>query len=206
MKIHRIEVDFAVPVEVTSREQQQIAEIIEGICRRSEREDPELEGHCHWQSGCGSKLLFSARDAAFLGTEAAPPDRRPADGEEPDVDSEVLAFTTASRELYPQEKAEREGRAAHDASGCTEGSDATRWPPVPGRGGPNPYPEGTELAEAWDLGFVRQCRRKQREAKERESLPPLTAAERRTVEVARIAASDETDALLEIIDRLAGKA
>jgi hypothetical protein len=65
MSIRRIEVDFALPVELTDKEMQQICEIVNNAARRTETEEI-----VHWQSGCGSRPKFSKADALFLGKEA----------------------------------------------------------------------------------------------------------------------------------------
>lgn len=77
--ITKIEVQFAVPVELTDAEQQTLFDLIRCIARRTETKDM-----VHWASGIGSKPLW----------------REP---EEPGWDDSVLCITTSARERYDTE-------------------------------------------------------------------------------------------------------
>ena len=93
--ITKIEVDFALPVELTSGEMQTIDHIANEAARRTET--PEI---VHWAAGCGSKPHYSERDSAFLGKPVE--DGAPESGE-PTFDNEVFYVETFSRERYPTE-------------------------------------------------------------------------------------------------------
>ena len=77
--ISRLEVIFALPVELSSEERQSLDRFVGRIC---DRHTPE--GWVHWPSGYGSAPIW----------------REP---EEPDWDDEVYRITTCAREAYPSE-------------------------------------------------------------------------------------------------------
>lgn len=93
--IRRIEVDFAIPVELTDREMQQLCAIVNNAARRTETAEI-----VHWRAGCGSKPHFSQADALFLGKEA---DADAPESGEPTWDNEVFYVETHSRERYDTE-------------------------------------------------------------------------------------------------------
>jgi hypothetical protein len=94
--IRKIEVDFALPVELTDGEMRRLCDFVQGIAKRH-----QPEGMVHWQSGCGSKPIFSQADSIFLGKTVDP--NAPAAGE-PEFDDEVFHIETFAREAYPGEK------------------------------------------------------------------------------------------------------
>jgi hypothetical protein len=79
MKIRRIEVQFGVPVELTSREMQDVNRIVNNAARRSQT--PKL---VHWAAGCGSKPLW----------------REP---EEPEWDDSIFFIECCARERFETE-------------------------------------------------------------------------------------------------------
>ena len=93
--IRKIEVEFALPVELTDDEQRSICEMVQRIAKRH-----QPEGMVHWQFGCGSKPLFSQADCRFLGK---PVDACQPETGEPTFDDEVFYIETAAREAYPSE-------------------------------------------------------------------------------------------------------
>lgn len=101
--IHKIEIDFALPVELTVDEQQALDRLIGKIC---DRECPQ--GWAFWPAGCGSKPLFSQADQRFLGHPVDP--KAPETGE-PTWDDSVYHVECAARELSPTEVAERLAKA-----------------------------------------------------------------------------------------------
>lgn len=94
--IRKIEIDFALPVELTKEEMQHLCNFAQTIAKRH-----EPEGMVHWQSGCGSKPSFSKADARFLGKEVNPD--APETGE-PTFDDEIFYIETFAREAYPNER------------------------------------------------------------------------------------------------------
>lgn len=93
--IRKIEIDFALPVELTDAEMRQLCDIAQAAAKRH-----EPEGWYHWQFGCGSKPHFSQTDALFLGKTADP--NAPMDGE-PTFDEEIFHIETTAREASPEE-------------------------------------------------------------------------------------------------------
>ncbi len=96
MSIRKIEIEFALPVELTDEEQRTILDMVQAIAKRH-----QPEGMVHWQSGCGSKPIFSQADARFLGKPVDP--NAPESGE-PEWDDEVFHIETCAREAYPGER------------------------------------------------------------------------------------------------------
>ena len=96
MSISRIEVDFAVPVELTDKEMRQIHQIVDAACRRT-----ETDSMVHWAAGCGHKPQFSKADCLFLGKESDP---NAPDSGEPTFDSSVFYIETCARERYESER------------------------------------------------------------------------------------------------------
>ncbi len=93
--ITKIEVDFALPVELTGDEMMQIHKIVDAAARRTETK--EL---VHWASGIGSKPHLSLADSRFLGKE--PEEGAPERGE-PTFDDSVYYIETTARERYESE-------------------------------------------------------------------------------------------------------
>ena len=106
--IRRIEIDFALPVELTDDEQRALDRVVSHICKR---ECPE--GWAFWPAGHGSKPNFSQMDSIFLGKEPDP--NAPTSGE-PTWDDSVYSIDCAARELYPEEIEQRKARAQEVAA------------------------------------------------------------------------------------------
>ncbi len=102
--IRKIEIDFALPVELTDAEQRALDRLVGHIC---DRECPE--GWAFWPAGYGSKPLFSQVDQRFLGHPVDP--NAPPTGET-DWDDSVYHVDCAARELYPEEIEKRKAKAA----------------------------------------------------------------------------------------------
>ena len=102
--ITRIEIDFALPVELTAEEVRWINSFVQRIAKRH-----EPEGWVHWCAEYGSKPQLSQFDAVFLGK--VPDPSAPMSGE-PTFDDSVLYLATAAREAYPEEIARRQEREA----------------------------------------------------------------------------------------------
>ena len=94
--ISRIEVNFAIPVELTENEERQICDIVQAAAKRTETDEI-----VHWQSDIGSKPHFSKADGRFLRVEVD--DDAPETGE-PTWDDSVLQINTCSRERYDSER------------------------------------------------------------------------------------------------------
>jgi hypothetical protein len=92
MSITKIEVSFALPVEILDSEMQQLSEIVNNAARRTET--PEF---VHWGAECGSKPNWSKTDCRIFGYE---PTADSPDSGEPTFDDSVLYFATATRERY----------------------------------------------------------------------------------------------------------
>lgn len=94
MNITRIEVSFAIPVELTDEEHHILHQLISSIAKRT-----QPDGRVHWLAGCGSKPHFSASDSVFLGKRPASADTlAPANGEEPTWSDDVYYLETCCRE------------------------------------------------------------------------------------------------------------
>lgn len=93
--ISKIEIEFAIPVKLTDEDRRILAEFAQRLAKAH-----EPEGWVHWQSGIGSKPLWSKADAVFLGKTAD--DNAPETGE-PKWDESVLHIDTTAREAYPEE-------------------------------------------------------------------------------------------------------
>lgn len=93
--IRAIEVQFALPVELTDKEMQILCDMVQTIALRH-----RPPGMVHWQSGVGSKQHFSQADARFLGKAVDP--NAPLTGE-PSFDDDVLYIETSAREAYASE-------------------------------------------------------------------------------------------------------
>ena len=102
--INKIEIDFALPVELTDREMQVLDSLIQRVAKRH-----EPAGMVHWCAECGDKPSFSQADAQFLGKTIDP--NAPVTGE-PTFDSSILYFATFARESYPEEEARKAWRIA----------------------------------------------------------------------------------------------
>lgn len=95
MRISKIEVVFARPVELTDGEMQRIHWIAGAAARRTET--PEF---VHWAAGCGCKPNWSKTDCRRFGYE---PTADSPDTGEPTWDDSVFYIETATRERYETE-------------------------------------------------------------------------------------------------------
>lgn len=89
--VRRIEVLFAVPVELTDAERRSLCEFVNTIARR--HQEP---GRVHWQSGCGSKPTFSQQDRGMVDPSLI----GDAETGEPTWDDSVFFIETCEREDY----------------------------------------------------------------------------------------------------------
>ena len=90
-RIERIEIDFAIPVWLSSEQQMELANLVQEIAKRLCNTP---RGGVHWSFGMGAKPKFSQADQRFLG-KLVDPDA-PESGE-PEFDNSVLYFETAAR-------------------------------------------------------------------------------------------------------------
>ncbi len=103
MPITRIEIDFALPVELEDAHYRAFDKILGDIC---DKNCPE--GWVFWPAGQGSKPHFSQADSEFLGKEIEP--NAPATGE-PTWDDSIFYVECAAREAYPEEVERKRARA-----------------------------------------------------------------------------------------------
>lgn len=103
--MRRIEVDFAIPVEMTQDQQRRLIEIIDEIT--DSPWNAPAEG-VHWMSGVGVKMHWSRADAAMLGKEAEP--GAPAVGD-PTYDDSVYHVETHARAFVSDRERDRKIRA-----------------------------------------------------------------------------------------------
>lgn len=87
--IHRIEVEFAIPVYFPPGALRELDGLLSSVIRMKMN---QLEGHAHWISGYGSKPNWSQMDAVFLGK--TPADDAPLRGEPTFDDSTYHIETT----------------------------------------------------------------------------------------------------------------
>lgn len=95
MTISKIEVSFAIPVELTDGEMQRLEQIVNDAARRTET--PEI---VHWAAGCGSKPNWSKADCKIWGYT---PTADSADSGEPTFDDSVFYIETFARQRYETE-------------------------------------------------------------------------------------------------------
>jgi hypothetical protein len=100
----RIEVDFAIPVEMTQEQQRRLLEVIDDIT--DSPWNAPREG-VHWMAEVGSKPHWSRADAAMLGVEAGPD--APASGG-PTFDDSILHVGTCARAFVSDFERERKHR------------------------------------------------------------------------------------------------
>ncbi len=93
--ITKIEVDFAIPVELSDDDIQKLDALIQGIAKRH-----EPKGMLHWCAGMGNKPVFSQADSRFLGKPVNPD--APISGE-PTWNDSIFYIETCCRERYPDE-------------------------------------------------------------------------------------------------------
>jgi hypothetical protein len=99
--ISKIEVDFAIPVQVSQAQIKRIHDVVDQIC-----DGNVPSGKVHWPSGYGSKPHFSEADCKFLGKQPEP--GSPATGE-PTWSDDVFYIETCCRDDYEQEGKMRQG-------------------------------------------------------------------------------------------------
>lgn len=90
--IRKIEIEFAIPVELEDEEMRELDALVQRVAKRH-----EPEGHVHWCSGQGQKPLLSKADARFLKKEPRPD--APETGE-PEWDPDILYIETSCRPQY----------------------------------------------------------------------------------------------------------
>lgn len=89
--IERIEVEFAIPVQLSDDQVRRLSDLVQDIAKSN-----EPEGHVHWLFGQGSKPLWSDADrAAFPGVRGGSSGKSTG---EPEFDSSVLHLATSCRE------------------------------------------------------------------------------------------------------------
>lgn len=101
--ITKIEINFAIPIELTDKEIRALDKIAGHICDRS-----CPDGWAFWPSDHGQLPIFSQADLAFLGK---PPDPTAKPYGEPDWDDTVYQIECAARELSDDEIAAKQERA-----------------------------------------------------------------------------------------------
>jgi len=89
--VRRVEIEFAIPVELTAAQNRTLWALVDEITEAA-RNQP-VDG-VHWTSGGGSKPVWSQADRAFLGM--APDGTAPESGE-PEFDDTTLQITTTAR-------------------------------------------------------------------------------------------------------------
>jgi hypothetical protein len=87
--ISRIEIDFALPVDLTQDQQRRLGSPLDEIVAAHQPEDG-----IHWVSGYGSKPRWSKADAAFLGKTA---DENAPETGEPAFDDSIYHIETTER-------------------------------------------------------------------------------------------------------------
>ncbi len=102
--IRTIKVEFGTAVYLTPKDQHRICDLVSEIIDRPYNQPAD---GVHWLSGMGAEPLFSPIDAALLGVDPAPPDLRPADGDEPTFDHSVYHLSTTARPFVSAEERDR---------------------------------------------------------------------------------------------------
>lgn len=100
--VHRIEVEFAIPVYLPQGFMRDLGDLISAAVRLGQNQPV---GGVHWVSGYGQKPLWSKADARFLGKTPADD---AADSGEPQWDDSVYHIETYARPKTQKEK-ERDG-------------------------------------------------------------------------------------------------
>jgi hypothetical protein len=98
--ITKIEVLFAVPVELAESERRQLRDMADAIARRH-----QAPGRVHWASGCGSKPIFSQQDRGMVHPSLI---GEKAHGE-PDWDDSIFFIETCEREDYKASSSNQKG-------------------------------------------------------------------------------------------------
>lgn len=102
MPINKIEINFAIPVELTDAEMKVLDTIANDAARRTETAE-----RVHWAAGCGSKPNWSKTDCAIFGYE---PTADSPEAGEPTFNDDIFSIETATRERYQSEPFEPEKR------------------------------------------------------------------------------------------------
>jgi hypothetical protein len=95
MQVVKIEVNFAIPVELTDRDMMLIDRIVNDAARRTETAEI-----VHWAAHVGCKPNYSKADCRFLGK--VPADDAPESGE-PTYEDDVFYIETCCRERFESE-------------------------------------------------------------------------------------------------------
>lgn len=100
-ELERIEVEFAIPVEMTQEQQRRLVELLGDIA-----DSPwnQVKEGCHWLSGIGTKMHWSKVDAALLGKKPEP--GAPESGD-PTYDRTVFHVETFARAFVSEQERER---------------------------------------------------------------------------------------------------
>lgn len=98
MEIRAIEISFAVPVQVTQRQQKLIHDMVSDIVDAPWN---QFEDGVHWPAGSGSKPQWSKADAAFLGKRTNP---NAPDSGEPTFDDSVFTIESDARGFVSEEE------------------------------------------------------------------------------------------------------
>lgn len=99
--LRRIEVDFAIPVEMTQSEQRRLVLLLSEIIDAPWN---QIEDGVHWLAGVGSKPNWSRADAGFLGIKAE--DGAPVSGE-PTFDDSVFHVESCARGFVSEKEKTR---------------------------------------------------------------------------------------------------
>ena len=99
--IRKIEIDFALPVELIEADKRALDRLVADICKRN-----CPEGWFLWPAGIGSKPNLSQADALFLGKT---PDPNAPESGEPTWDDSVFHIDCEARELSSGEIEARMG-------------------------------------------------------------------------------------------------
>lgn len=91
--IHRIEVNFAIPVNMTESQQRALHDVISEITKAT-----VPPGCVHWVSGYGQKPMWSQDDQRFLGQHVDP---SASQSGEPTWDETTFQIETCCRERHP---------------------------------------------------------------------------------------------------------
>lgn len=101
--IRKLEINFALPVELTDDEMQRLDRFVGNICKRN-----CPKGWVFWPAGHGDKPIWSKADARIFGWETT--SDAPETGE-PSFDDTVYSIDCAARELYLEEMLIKEMKA-----------------------------------------------------------------------------------------------
>lgn len=119
--VTQVALEFAIPVHISREHYDMLRTVMEGIVEAPYNQPKE---GIHWPGGEGSRPIWSAQDAAFLG-KAGKGDPNIPDGAEPTFDDSCLLFESMAREfISEEERAKKLRRREKKARGG--------WEDVPG--------------------------------------------------------------------------